>query len=164
MIDERGLQNIANWLAEELKKELRDQGHKDTGTLMGSIDPDITTDGLSKFIEISMNAYAIYLNEGVKGSRVRTPIDVLQKWVERRLGKRGKEARSIAFAIRTIQMREGMPTKNSRRYSKNGRRTGFIDDTLDRVDNLIFQKVQDLAAGSVQVEVDRIIRDFNKGR
>ena len=57
-------------------------------------------------------------------------IDGLTDFAKKRFGLNDKEAQSAAFAIAKKQKKEGMPTKNSFKFSKNGKRTGFIDDTI----------------------------------
>ena len=91
-------------------------------------------------IDFLLNDYGMILNFGVEPERIPyTPnsgkkqskyIDALKKYVTKRMGKSGKEAERIAFAIAKKQKKDGMPTKGSFKYSKNGRRTGAIDATL----------------------------------
>jgi hypothetical protein len=58
------------------------------------------------------------------------------------MGKSDREAKSIAFAIASRQKREGMPTRNSARFSSTGKRTGFIEIALDDIEPQLAQLIE----------------------
>lgn len=122
----------------ELKNQLQIQGHRNTGKLENSIEYSVQVfDSMVKSV-FSMNDYGIILDPGVKpnripfkrgsGAKTSKYIDGLIKYF-RSKGHSEKKSKAFAFATATIQKREGMPTKASSRFSSNGKRTGFIDDT-----------------------------------
>lgn len=124
----------------ELKKELQNQGHKLTGKLIESIRFEVeemhnAVEGVMFFED-----YYVYMEYGTKPDRIpyggrggtgRTSkyIEALIKYWKLR-GKSDKVAKSAAFATAKKQKQEGMPTKNSFSFSKNNRRTGFVEHTL----------------------------------
>lgn len=134
-----------------LQKEFIAQGHNLSGNLVKSIEYKIQATASSAKIDFLMNDYGMILNFGVEPERIPyTPnsgkkqskyIDALKKYVTKRMGKSGKEAERIAFAIAKKQKKEGMPTKGSFKYSKNGRRTGAIDATLNESNDELTQLI-----------------------
>lgn len=136
--------DIIKLLETLLRQSLKEQGHNMTGSLSKSI--DIQVKGirtLLRRIEILgfVNDYGIPLDTGVPASRVpfsipgRAPrskyIAGLIRFVKLRRIATGKKAKSIAFAIAKTHKKQGIPSIRSRRFSKNGKRTGWITDTLD---------------------------------
>ena len=72
------------------------------------------------------------------GKKTSKYIDGLKEFAKIKLGKSGKEAERIAFAIAYKQKKEGMPTKGSKLM---GKKTGAVLDALrdseDEVTKLI---------------------------
>jgi len=128
-------QRVGNEINAKLVDEFALQGHHMTGAFEESLEllPDdtgVTTMG---------NTYGIYLNIGVKAEQIKYPyakarINGLARFVQFRKGIGGKEGLSIAFAIATVQAKEGMPTKGSYQYSSTGKRTDYIDEAIEKVD------------------------------
>ena len=56
----------------------------------------------------------------------------LIEYVKKRMGKSDKEAKGIAFAIASKHKKEGMPTIKSQKHSQTGKRTGFIEQALEK--------------------------------
>lgn len=124
-----------------LREELKAQGHYLTGRLSESIDFRVFTKGSSVVVgEMYAVDYAMVLEVGVKPERIpyggRTGRGGTSRYIQglvdffqlRGLGER--EAMRAAFATANVQKQEGMPTANSYRFSNNGRRTGFVAETL----------------------------------
>lgn len=130
-------------LQKQLRTELKDQGHYLTGALHDSIQYRITKRGSTVVIaEMYALDYALIMEFGVAPSRipfsgrggasggVSKYIQGLVTFFQKRgLGER--EALSAAFATANVQKREGMPTNDSFAFSSNGRRTGFVSETLE---------------------------------
>ena len=123
---------VGKLIIASLQKELLGQGHKVTGNLINSFEQRVIELPNSIVIEILMDEYGIYVNEGRKSGGKKVPISVLVEWIERRAIASGdKDVKSIAFAIQNTIHKEGMPTKGSFKFSNNGRRKGFIDFVID---------------------------------
>lgn len=132
-------------LQKQLRTELKDQGHYLTGALHDSIQYRITKRGSTVVIaEMYALDYALIMEFGVPASRipfsgsrrggasggVSKYIQGLVTFFQKRgLGER--EALSAAFATANVQKQEGMPTNDSFAFSANGRRTGFVSETLE---------------------------------
>jgi hypothetical protein len=116
----------------ELQAELIGQGHDATGSLVNSLTGSVLTLPNSIVIEVLMNKYGIYVNEGRRAGTKKVPLQVLMDWVERRaIASGNKEVKSIAFAIQQKIFQEGSPTKGSFKFTPNGRRKGFIDFVIE---------------------------------
>ena len=134
------LEKIMKQLQKELRKELRQQGHYLTGNLEQSITYEVktTTSGYTGVMYAA--DYSIAINLGVRPEKIpyggRTGRGGKSLYIEglisffRRRGLPEKAAQGAAFATATIHKREGMPSRSSFRFSKNGRRTGFVTQVI----------------------------------
>lgn len=136
------INEVLNFVKGKLQEELIAQGHVLTGNLRDSIDGIIHEAGdfIIGFIEIE--DYGLIVDKGVKakkipykrgsGAKSSKYIAALIRFFELR-GLSDKEARSAAFATANVHKREGMPTYRSSRFSSNGKRTGFITETIESI-------------------------------
>ena len=134
---EQAAQVIAPIILRVLGDEYEQQGHKLSGNLRSSLGTNIRADAVSAVVEVLMLEYGRYISDGVPASRIpyspnsgaKTSkyITGLTEFAKQRFAVGQKEATRIAFAIARKQKEQGMPTKGSFRYSKNGRRTGAIE-------------------------------------
>lgn len=159
---------LGDYLVQKLGQELRDQGHSLTGDLITSLEYRVRETATGVTVEFIANQYGEYLNTGVSASRIpytpRGPrrggtsqyIQALIRYVERRMGLRGKEATGVAFAIARAHKREGMPTRASYRFSKNNRRTGWVDVVLKQEEN----KIQETVTEFVGRELEALFVNF----
>ena len=92
---------------------------------------DFYANNYGNIIDAGTGKNEIPFSEG-SGKKKSKYIDGLTDFAKKRFGASDKEAQGIAFAIAKTQKKEGMPTNNSFKYSKNGKRLGFIDDTLEK--------------------------------
>lgn len=126
-------------LRDLLAKELAEQGHRNTGALERSLSYEVKRNSDKVVGTMTANMYAIFLEFGVPASRIPyTPgsgakrskyiAGLIQYFTTK--GLSDSEAKSAAFATARAHKREGMPTRASYRFSSNGRRTGFIRNTL----------------------------------
>lgn len=127
MIGDQTIHLIDEALIEDLKAELRNQGHYLTGDLEASINAKKITDGE----EIYAEDYIDPLNEGIAPQNYRADIPGLTRYAELRFGVSGSEAVRIAHAIAKKHQIEGMPTAASYSFSNNGRRTKAITETFE---------------------------------
>ena len=140
---------IGKILVDAIRKEFTLQGHRLTGKLNASIEDVVKITANGANILILMNDYGIIQNRGVNASRIpynpnvrtgnRTSkyISGLQNFARLRFGVTPKIALGIAFAIAKKHAKEGMPTKASSRFSKTGRRTGAINEAVEKTDKEI---------------------------
>lgn len=133
-IIEQELEKALDLFKKEVKKQLEIQGHRNTGRLEASIDSFVTNTGISVIGTAIMEDYGLKLDTGVKASEIRTTVDYINDLTDYFRSK-GYQKQSKTIAIRTAlaHKREGRPTKGSYRYSKNGKRTGFVNDAYDNV-------------------------------
>lgn len=138
-------------LRKELQKELRQQGHYNTGKLESSFTSQITQSSDKVKLEGFALDYAQILNDGTrpaKASFAQFPFVV-----EFFTSKGYSEAKAKQYAAMTINrwMKEGMSTKASARFSKNGKRLNFIG----LVNELIDTRIND----AVFKEMDKIVEE-----
>lgn len=133
---------IAPIILRVLEEEYEQQGHRLTGNLAKSLETNITSTAVSATVQVLMLEYGRYISDGVPASRIpyspnsgaKTSryIQGLTDFAQKRFNVGQKEATRIAFAIARKQKQEGMPTRSSFKYSKNGRRTGAIEAAFDQ--------------------------------
>ena len=129
---------VADFFKAELKNELEQQGHKDTGKLIDSIDYEILIDTDTVKIVFEYLYYGEIVNNGVTaakipfggstGAKTSLYIEALRAWAKR---KGFSKPLSAAFAIAHKHKKEGMPTKGSYKFSNNGRRKNWKTFTLE---------------------------------
>ena len=159
-LDKRIGDAIGGWLIVRLGQELTEQGHNLSGELIKSLEYQVRENAKGITISFLSSEYGEYVNRGVAADRVpfgggrggtSKYIQGLIRFVERRMNLKGKEATSVAFAIARSHKREGMPTRGSYQYSRNGRRTGWVDTILTDDEQKIKDFVSDWVFQSVQI-------------
>jgi len=144
--------------------EWRLQGHELTGSAVKQMETMVRMEINTLIIEGFVPDYMAINNQGVTAARIpytpnsgRPPskyISGLIDYVKRRMGKSDKEAKGIAFAIASKHKKEGMPTKTSARFSKTGKRTGFIEQALDKNSAKFVELIEVSVAATVEVLVE----------
>jgi len=153
---------IQKMLIVELQNELLNQGHRASGELIDSMEGRTMVLPDSIVIEILMQDYSKYVNDGRRKNAKKVPISVLIDWIERKaLASGDKEKKSMAFAIQQKIFKEGSPTQGSFKFSKNGRRKDFIDFVLENKLDPILTKVGDEVFKDFNVLVDKMVKTFN---
>ena len=158
MLDIRGgLELIAEFILDKLREELEEQDHRATGDLIDSMQAIVGVKSGGFEITIIANDYAKYMEEGFSPGKWVNPY-ALAEWVERKGIATGvKEIKAAAFAIRAAIHREGMPTNGSYKFSKNGRRTGFIDFVMDENAEAIFEKALEVFTKEIDLSLTNIV-------
>lgn len=150
---------IAPIVVRVLQEEYALQGHTLTGKLAQSISINAKENATGAVLEVLMLEYGVYLSRGVpaskipyspgSGARSSKYIAGLTAYAQQRFSVGQKEATRIAFAIARKHKEDGMPTKASFAFSRNGRRTGAIEmafqDALPELQNKLAPLVSDLA-------------------
>lgn len=153
---------VGKLIIASLQKELLGQGHKATGDLINSFEQRVIELPNSIVIEILMNEYGIYVNEGRKTGGKKVPISVLVEWIERKAIASGdKDVKSMAFAIQNTIHKEGIPTKGSFKFSNNGRRKGFIDFVIDNELDEVYNELEQQVFKGYDDAIATIVKDFN---
>ena len=166
------LEDAMKHLQKELRKELKEQGHYLTGALHDSIEYRIFLRGATVVVaEMMALDYGVILEVGVPAGRIPYSgtrrgwasggtskyIQGLIKFFQKRgLGER--EAMSAAFATANVQRREGMPTNGSFAFSANGRRTGFVSETLENHLQIVGKILQERTGYLLSINLPDVLR------
>ena len=115
------LNKATSYAIELFREELRGQGHRSSGRLEESF---------AKVIEIKVNEakgiitaeeYGIYLDKGVAANKVKYAVDVLFPWIKRiKPGISVSEMTSLAYAIRAVHKKKGIPASKFNSVFKPG--------------------------------------------
>ena len=131
-------------LVKMLVDELEGQGHRATGKLINSVVHTVNKQLNEAEILIKHVKYGVFQDRGVtpnkipynpnrsSGQKTSQFIQALAEWVrfKRIAGGLEKDIMSATFAIANKMKKEGMPTSGSFRFSKNGRRKGWIQQVI----------------------------------
>ena len=154
---------VGKLIIASLQKELIEQGHDATGNLINSFEQRVIEVPNSIVLEILMDDYGIYVNEGRAKKRKKVPINVLVDWIERKAIVNGdKEVKSLAFAIQQTIHKEGIPTKGSFKFSNNGRRKGFIDFVINNELDKVYNELEQQVFEGYDETIATMVKDFNK--
>lgn len=135
------LLDLLEYLALAIGDELEAQGHNLTGNLINSLSPKLGEDRLTGMV--LWEQYGETVNSGINrnkvpyapgsGAKKSKYIDGLIRFVKLRgIASNTKKAKSIAFAIAQSHKSYGLPTVGSRRFSSTGRRTGAVEEALQK--------------------------------
>lgn len=165
MLDKLGT-ILGDYLVLKLGQELTDQGHKLTGALIASLEYRIRTTATGMTIDFLANEYGEKLNTGIPASQIpkypsaaylRLVLEIT-RYVERRMGLRGGLAKKVAGRIVRAWGREGMPTRNSYKFAKNNRRTGWVDVILRQEESEIERMVADFVGRELEVLFSNFVK------
>ena len=174
-------QSTANAIADALKvvsarsirkfqANIDDQGHNLTGRLKGSFETVTTSTNSGIKADIMVEGYGQFVDQGVKAARIpysgRSGRGGKSKYIEGlkdffiKRGRGATEALRAAFATAAKHRREGMPTRASYRFSRNGKRLGIITDEIPGIETDLAQTVEDTVAISLQTAIIAKFRQF----
>jgi hypothetical protein len=154
MIGDNTIKRIDLEYQDNLKKELRDQGHYLTGALERSISSKQSNAGGKTVIEGQALDYAEDLFEGKRPEHIdESDIKGLTKYAELRFGYTGNRAIKAAVAIARKHRKEGMPTKASYQYSSTGERLDADVEAFNKNEDVYDQ----LLETGVSNEIDQFI-------
>lgn len=151
---------IGDLAIQAIALEWKAQGHNLSGKAVAEMELVIKETGNSILIYGMVLDYMATINQGVtaakipyspgSGAKSSQYIQGLISYVKRRMNKSDKEATSIAFAIASKHKKEGMPSRSSVRFSSTGKRTGFIEIALSKIEPKMLEAIQ--AAITLTVE------------
>jgi hypothetical protein len=147
------LSELERFLKKELLRSWIAQGHFINGKIVKEADFVVKESLAELEISILMFPYGAFIERGVTADEIPYSgpggggkskyIQALIGYAKKRMSLPDAQAKSAAFAIATKQKKEGMPTRASQRFSKTGRRTGWIDDAIfkntTKIRELLFQ-------------------------
>lgn len=135
-------EDIGRVVSAAVKEALRMQGRVLTGSLLKSIDYNVSATVNSTFVEFTLLDYGMVLNYGVPANRIPFSqgsgagsskyIDGLKAYAKLRFNVNDKTALSIAFAIARKHKKFGMPLDRKTGWIKKG-----IEESRDEVQDLI---------------------------
>jgi hypothetical protein len=134
---------------QEIRKEMVAQGHHLTGTMEDSLDSEITKQAKAEILEGFAVYYAQFVNDGfpAKSASMRQFPFLLEYFIKRGfpVASSGDTTTAGQMAAMTIRkwMREGMPTKASKRFSSTGSRTQMIENAFVGSQNKIDEYMTD---------------------
>lgn len=163
------LHKVGAFLVEQLREELRLQGHEATGNLMSSLEYKIIKDVDGFELNIYMNGYGLFVEQGVdakkipyrrgSGAESSKYINALIQWIQQKgLESGDSKIKSFAFAIAEKHKREGMSTLSSRRFSKTGKRDEFIEDVLNQNSFEVGEEIRDAFEKDIDIFLDNLIK------
>ena len=157
MVNDSDINELGQFIINELGKELIKQNHRATGKLIESLNYEVEHRGdLFSLIITALN-YGEWVNKGRRAGAKKVPIPVLVEWIrEKGIATNNKKILGIAFAIREKIYQEGSPTNN--RTRKYGKGTGFVDDTLDRINAEILRRMPDFLFKEVEKSIDNLVK------
>jgi hypothetical protein len=164
--------NLAAYLKQKIIENYITQGHRLTGAFESTLEVTLKSEPVVKIIEGLGEHYAKFIDTGIPASRIpfnpgsraghSKYIEGLKRFAEIKFGLSGREALSRAFAIAHTQKREGMPTGGSYHYSKTGKRTEFVTDTLINEEAHIGKEIERWGGVKIDYLIDNIIRNTQK--
>jgi hypothetical protein len=171
-----GLKSLGDMLVDALVDEFIAQGHNNTGEFVKSITYAVNNFAQVISLNLYFNKYGVFLDKGVtaqrvpfsagSGARSSKYITALTKWVRQRgFVTSLKQAKSMAFAIAKKHKKEGMPSRNSYKYSINGRRTDFftytIENKQDEIDSRIYELAGEFLFAIAEDSINQIQSQYN---
>lgn len=131
-----------------LRKEVVAQGHHLTGELEASIKATVSASGDTYHMEGFALFYTDFLERGfpaTSASNDQAPF-LIEFFLKR--GLQEEEAVAAAFATIKVWQRDGMPTQASKRFSKTGSRTDYVENTFvghrAEIDTFVSQQLDKL--------------------
>lgn len=170
---ERNYDLIGYTITTELVREIEQQGHRASGALIRSVisTTQTTLDGIEN--SISNLSYGRELNDGIPASQIPKSgvaygnlLFNLVRWIRlRKLAFGADKAYRFARNIIRKAQTTGIPTPGSYKFSKNGRRKGWIDYVVathqiqweNKVEDISFELVENY----LNAKIDAIIRQFS---
>jgi len=152
MTPEEQLQPLCDYLRDQLKEELKIQGHVATGKLMDSIKVAARQTATGYIIEGKGEGYGKYVDSGRRAGIKRVPIDALVGWIRAKgIPLNGKKEISVAFAIQAAIFKNGIPSNKAKD------KTAFITNMLGNNKDEITQEIMKAVTNFYTIEIHNIV-------
>lgn len=148
-------------IIDDIKKELRLQGHYLTGALEASLlEREIAENG-GVTLTAEALGYLEDLEKGIAGENINIAarMNDMVRYVNLRLGYFGKKAQQVAFLILRKQRQEGMPTSGSYAFTKTGFRKEAVEQTFEHNQPKYVDLIDTAAIGAL----DNIFSEIKSG-
>ena len=155
------------FLKQAIEKEWSDQGHNATGKTISSLEITFKEQGDCIVIESYGDKVLVIQDKGVKRQNMRIG---WKKWKEVATGwariikpsASSKEIDRFLYFVWRKHKQEGMPTKGSFAWSRNGRRKEWSKATVFNkgLQDDLFQIID--LAGILQGQLDELVSDLNR--
>ena len=154
------LKEAGKILANALSKELESQGHRASST--SSIIDSFRVKATDRFVEITTDkSYANVLQTGIRKGGKFPNREAIEDWVRKKgFARNETEVKQIAYAVGLKIQKEGVPTNESFRHSKNGRRIGFIDQVLKENEDNITEMIMNALTFDVEVMFNKLPKEL----
>lgn len=161
----------------ELQSTLEKQGYgtKEKSKLQQTMSYEIELVATTIVASMYMEDYFVYVENETppesipfsgtrKGSGAKTSkyIQGLYTYWRRKRGLRPKEALRASFATAHVHKKKGRPNSNSKRFSKNGKRTGFIENTLKAIEGRVFDILERRVGSAIELTFTRMLEDLSR--
>lgn len=164
--DKSILEKIRKDLKAALATEWVLQGHR----LTGEFEEEIEVRTIEKDNSLQIDVLMLKRGKALEIGRHRNEIQItgayiagLIDYVRKRMEIiDSKKAKSVAFAIAKTHQKEGMPSKKSRRFSKTGKRTGFVNETIRKNSETFARLMKEYAKRDVEIQLDLLVRKWKK--
>lgn len=156
------VEKVMQSFRDDLGKEMTDQGHRNTGALLDSLEIRIVPSSNGFKGELWWLPYGEILDQGVKAKRIpfggktgAKTSEYITRLIDYFQGKglQSREAKNAAFATANKQKREGMPTRESYAHSGNGRRTGMLTRTAQIGEIKAIRLIANQGATGIEIEM-----------
>ena len=135
MFKPKNIASINKMMIADIKKELRLQGHHDTGKLEQSFREYEAAINNEVILQAYALGYITDLEEGVPANKIKVTeadFEELKGWVKRKIGAATPaEATGIAAAIVRNWKKKGKPLPNSKNFSSTGQSTDAIKTAVE---------------------------------
>lgn len=156
------LQLAISLLKLEIQNKLEAQGHgkRETSRLINDIETEVETLAFASIAGLYMQDYYIFLERGVRASNIpfqRGSGRRTSKYIEglkrfwRRKGLGPKESERAAFATANKHKKEGMPTRASFGFSKDGTRLSFLSSTIESFEERMIEVITNGVSKDVEI-------------
>jgi hypothetical protein len=160
---ETRLNILGAFLVDKFRNELEAQGHVAKGELINSLRYEVKNTGAGYEINIYGLDYAKYVEMGFGAGHWVNPY-ALAEWVETKgIASGEREIKNAAFAIRNKIFKEGMPTRGSYQFSKNGRRKEFIQAVIKAESDYIAKEILGIFKEETAIKLLNVVRQ-NSGK
>lgn len=164
---------VMSLLKLELQTKLQTQGYgtKTSSKLQQTMEHDVKPVATLIVASMYMEDYFVFVENptpasripfgGPKtGARVSKYIQALIRYWRVKRGLSAKKAKSAAFATARVHKKEGRPTRRSFSYSKDGTRTGFIETTLNSLEQRVFEILERRIGDDIELAFSTMLRSI----